>query len=63
MKNKSFFEYFMSEWAMILGGMSIGLSLPIGMNIIENPVTQFAIFFPIGLIILAASYYYKFEKK
>lgn len=60
MKNENLFEYFMANWGNLLGGMFIGFSIPIGTNILPFP--DFYLFFPLAIICLGVSYYYKFIK-
>lgn len=56
------FKFLAREIFMILGGLMIGLSFPVGAAIIseENRMIDFVIFFPTGVILLGISWYYKF---
>jgi len=60
----SLFKYLAAEIFPILGGFFIGMSLPFGHPLLSsNLMIDFVIFFPIGVILMGISYYYKFINK
>lgn len=64
MKYNNFFQYFLANWCGGIGGFIVGFSLPFGSPVItDNNGVDFLILCPIGLLLMAASYYYKFIKE
>lgn len=58
------FKYLAANVFPYLGGAYLGLSLPLGHSVLsENPMIDFVVFFPIGILIMGISYFYKFIDK
>jgi hypothetical protein len=55
------FKWLCREVFSILGGMCIGFSVPIGIQVFPFP--DFYVFMPMGVLLLGLSYYYKFVDK
>jgi hypothetical protein len=61
----SLIKFLCSDVFNIIGALMIGLSVPMGHGIFvtENPMIDFLILAPIGILLVGTSYYYKFIKK
>jgi hypothetical protein len=59
------FKFLSGSIFNLIGGLFIGVSIPIGPGIFVkgNPMVDFLILAPSGLLLLGISYYYKFVKK
>lgn len=62
MKQQSLFQYLAANYFQLIGGMFIGFSIPIG-EFVFSPLKDLIIFSPLGILLMATSYYYKFVRK
>jgi len=59
-------KFLASDYLNLIGGLMIGLSLPItqhGIFVRDNPMIDFIILAPIGLLLVGTSYFFKFIHK
>lgn len=59
-KYKNLWEYLSAEWFNMVGGLFIGLSIPVGPSLFSFP--DFYLLLPLGILLLGISAYYKFYK-
>lgn len=59
------FKFLAATTFQIIGGFCLGISIPTSHGIIstKNPMIDFLVLFPIGVLLLGTSYYYKFIHK